>query len=284
MYIGSWRFWNGKPRSNKNYFILLSTTSHSNDQKYPKTTKIILCAPPSSPSKLGQNIPRIFLSGHIPLRFTPLALVVAPRSKRMPVVGVDHIACSCKRIVAQQFGSQIMALPVVAYSRGAPLCRLQEIVEVVLENSLVTSPLSCCVTTIHAASLGGHRGVGQIGAAAPAAAAGEIIHSSCFLLHHSSWRVASESRFSARRTRRRTSRCFSAHEFVEGDDDSSVEAVALVGSRSSTVSTVIFSIPLLVVLVWVFFSFSVCTMVWLRVGADTGAGRERASRRTTIGS
>jgi hypothetical protein len=25
-------------------------------------------------------------------------------------------------------------------------------------------------------------------------------------------------------------------------------------------------------------------MVWLRVGADTGAGRERASRRTTIGS
>jgi hypothetical protein len=169
----------------------------------------------------------------------------------MPVVGVDHIACSCKRIAAQKFGSQIMALPVVAYSRGAPLCRLEEVVDVVLENSLVISPLSCCVKKIHAASLGGYRGVGQMGAAA----AGEIIHSSCFLLHHSSWRVASESRFSARRTRRRTSRCFSAYEFVEGDDNSCVEAVALVGSGSSAVSTVIFSIPLLVVLVWVLFSF-----------------------------
>ncbi len=127
---------------------------------------------------------------------------------------------------------------------------LEEVVEVVLENSLVISPLSCCVKRIHAASLGGHRGVGQMGTAA--AAAGEIIHSSCFLLHHSSWRVASDSRFSARRTRRRTSRCFSPYEFVEGDDDSCVEAVALVGTGSSTVSTVIFSIPLLVVLVWAF--------------------------------
>ncbi len=178
-----------------------------------------------------------------------------------------------------------MALPVVAYSRGAPLCRLEEVVEVVLENSLVISPLSCCVKKIHAASLGGHRGVGQMGpAAAAATAAGEIIHSSCFLLHHSSWRVASESRFSARRTRRRTSRCFSAYEFVEGDDHSCVEAVALVGSGSSTVSTVIFSIPLLVVLAWVFLSLFVCTMVWLRVGGDTGAGRQRGSRRTTIAS
>jgi len=95
-----------------------------------------------------------------------------------------------------------------------------------------------------------HRGVGQMGTAA--AAAGEIIHSSCFLLHHSSWRVASDSRFSARTRRRRTSRCFSPYEFVEGDDDSCVEAVALVGTGSSTVSTVIFSIPLLVVLVWAF--------------------------------
>ncbi len=170
----------------------------------------------------------------------------------MPVVGVDHIACSCKRIAAQKFGSQIMALPVVPYSRGAPLCRLEEFVEVVLENSLVISPLSCCVQKIHAASLGGHRGVGQMGTAAAAAAAGEIIHNSCFLLHHSSWRLASESRFSARRTRRRTSRCFSAYEFVEEDDNSCVEAVALVGSGSSAVSTVIFSIPLLVVLVWGF--------------------------------
>jgi hypothetical protein len=201
----------------------------------------------------------------------------------MPVVGVDHIACSCKRIAAQKFGSQIMALPVVAYSRGAPLCRLEEVVEVVLQNSLVISPLSCCVKKIHAASLGGHRGVGQMGAASPGAA-GEIIHSNCFLLHHSSWRVASESRFSARRTRRRTSPCFSAYEFVEAEDNSCVEPVALVGSGSSTVSTVIFSIPLLVVLVWVFFSFSVCTMVWLRVGGDTCAGRERGSRRTAIAS
>ncbi len=158
----------------------------------------------------------------------------------------------------------------------------EEVVEVVLQNSLVISPLSCCVKKIHAANLGGHRRVGQMGGGG--AAAGEIIHSSCFLLHHSSWRVASESRFSARRTRRRTSPCFSAYEFVEGDDDSCVEAVALVGSGSSTVSTVIFSIPLLVVLVWVFFSFSVCTMVWLRVRGDTGPGRERGSRRTTIAS
>jgi hypothetical protein len=200
----------------------------------------------------------------------------------MPIVGVDHIACSCKRIAALKFGSQIMALPVVAYSRGAPLCRLEEVVEVLLENSLVISPLSCCVKKIHAASLGSHRAVGQMGAAR--AAAGEIIHSSYFLLHHSSWRVASDSRFSARRTRRRTSRCVSANEFVEGGDNSCVEAVALVGSGSSTVSTVIFSIPLLVVLGWVFFSFSVCTMVWLHVGSDTGAGRERGSRRTTIAS
>ncbi|KAH8948804.1 hypothetical protein BDL97_11G113400 [Sphagnum fallax] len=155
----------------------------------------------------------------------------------MPVVGVDHIACSCKRIAAQKFGSQIMALPVVAYSRGAPLCRLEEVVEVVLQNSLVISPLSCCVKKIHAASLGGHRGVGQMGAASPGAA-GEIIHSNCFLLHHSSWRVASESRFSASRTRRRTSPCFSAYEFVEAEDNSCVEPVALVGSGSSTVSTV----------------------------------------------
>ncbi|CAM6014394.1 unnamed protein product [Sphagnum balticum] len=153
----------------------------------------------------------------------------------MPIVGVHHIACSCKKIAAQKFGSQIMALPVVAYSRGAPLCRLEEVVEVVLENSLVISPLSCCVKKIHAASLGGYRGVGQMAAAA---AAGKIIHSSCFLLHHSSWRVASESHFSARRTRRKTSRCFSTYEFVEGDDKSCVEAVALVGSGSSTVSTV----------------------------------------------
>jgi hypothetical protein len=163
---------------------------------------------------------------------------------------------------------------------------LEEVVEVLLENSLVISPLSCCVKKIHAANLGGHRGVGQMGApaAAAAAAAGEVIHSSCFLLHHSSWRVASESRFSGRRMRRKTSPCFSAYEFVEGDDDSCVEAVALVGSGSSTVSPVIFSIPLLVVLVWVLFSFSVCTMVWLRVGGDTGEGRERGSRRTTIAS
>jgi hypothetical protein len=62
----------------------------------------------------------------------------------MPVVGVDHIACSCKRIAAQKFGSQIMALLVVAYSRGPPLCRLEEFVEVVLKNSLVIIPLSCC--------------------------------------------------------------------------------------------------------------------------------------------
>jgi hypothetical protein len=151
---------------------------------------------------------------------------------------------------------------------------LEEVVEVVLENSLVISPLSCCVKKIHATSLGGHRGVGQMGAAA----AREIIHSSCFLLHHSSWRVASESRFSARRTRRRTSRCFSTYEFVEGDGDSCVEAVALMGSGSSTVSTMIFSIPLLVVLVWVFFFFFVCTMVWLHVGGDTGAAKERDSR------
>ncbi len=192
---------------------------------------------------------------------------------------MDRIACICKKIAALKFGSQIMALPVVAYSRGAPLCRLEEVVEVVLENSLVISPLSCFVKKIHAANLGGHRRVGQMGAAA-----GEIIHSSCFLLHHSSWRVASESRFSARRTRRRTSPCFSAYEFVEGDDDSCVEAVALVGSGSFTLSPVTFSIPLLVVLVWVFFSFSVCTIVWLRVGGDTGAGRERGSRRTTIAS
>jgi hypothetical protein len=41
----------------------------------------------------------------------------------MPVVGVDHIACICNRIAAQKFGSQIMALPVVTLSRGAPLCR-----------------------------------------------------------------------------------------------------------------------------------------------------------------
>ncbi len=153
---------------------------------------------------------------------------------------------------------------------------LEEVVEVVLENSLVISPLSCCVKKIHAASFGGHRGVAQMGAAA----AGDIIHSSCFLLHHSSWRVASESRFSARRRRRRTSRCFSAYEFVEGDDDSCVEAVALVGSGSSTVSTVIFSIPLLVVLVCVFFSFSVCTMVWLRVGGDTGGTRTSTNQGT----
>jgi hypothetical protein len=111
----------------------------------------------------------------------------------MAVVGVDHIACSCKRIAAQTFGSQMMALPVAAYSRGAPLCRFEDVVEVVLENSLVISPLSCCVKKIHSASLGSHRGVGQMGAAS-APAAGEIIHSSCFLLHHSSWRVASESR------------------------------------------------------------------------------------------
>ncbi len=156
---------------------------------------------------------------------------------------------------------------------------LEEVVEVVLENSLVISPLSCCVKKIHAASPGGHRGVRQMGAVV-----GKMIHTGCFLLHHSSWRVASESGFSARRTRRRTSRCFSAYEFVEGDDDSCVEAVALVGSGPSAVSTVIFSIPLLVVLVWVFFSFSVCTMVWLRVGCDTGAGRERGSRTTTIAS
>ncbi len=110
---------------------------------------------------------------------------------------------------------------------------LEEVVDVVLENSLVISPLSCCVKKIHAASLGGHRGGGQMGAAA----AGEIIHSSCFLLHHSSSTGASESRFRARR-------CFSPYEFVEGDDDSCVEAVALVGSGSSTVSTGIFSFPL----------------------------------------
>ncbi len=71
MYIGSWRFCNGKPQSNKNHFILLLITSHSNDQKYTKTTKIILCAPLSSLSKLGQNYPRVFLSGHIPLPCTP---------------------------------------------------------------------------------------------------------------------------------------------------------------------------------------------------------------------
>jgi hypothetical protein len=124
--------------------------------------------------------------------------------------------------------------------------RLEEVVEVVLENSLVISALSCCVKKIHAPSLGGHIGVGQMGATATV---GEIIHSSCFLLHHSSWKVACESRFSARRMRRRTSRCFSAYEFVEGNDDNCVEAVALVGSGSSVVSTVIFSIPLLVVLV-----------------------------------
>ncbi len=37
----------------------------------PKTTKIILCAPRSSPSKLGHHIPRMFVSGHIPLPCTP---------------------------------------------------------------------------------------------------------------------------------------------------------------------------------------------------------------------
>jgi hypothetical protein len=63
-----------------------------------------LCAPPSSLSKLGSNIPRIFLSGRIPLPCTP-SRSCRCSSKRMPVVGVDHIACSCKRIAAQTFGS-----------------------------------------------------------------------------------------------------------------------------------------------------------------------------------